>query len=139
MTKEAIKKFVEEDYKDFVIRITCDNEHIYFYNASKNPSVVWDWDNNVIYALELNNEIMDQNKHPMKITQVSLDEIQFLTAFPDKTTILKFINEKFTDEDKKKEAKEILQRTAPAMMGPRSLDRGYVVEDTTNRDNIMKK
>lgn len=121
MTKEAIKKFVEEDYKDFVIMITCDNEHKFYCNASNNPSVVWDWNNNLFLAFDINDEPVDQNKHPMQVTQVSLDEIQFLDAFIDKEAALKFINEKYTKDEDKAVAKTLLQRTAPGVMGPRTL------------------
>lgn len=121
MTKEAIKKFVEEDYKDFVIMVTCDNQHIFYHNAYGNPPIVWDWDNDVLLVLDLNDEPVDQNKHPMQITMVALEEIQFLDAFIDKATAIKFINEKITDEDQKTVCKEYLQKAAPGMMGPRTL------------------
>ena len=121
MTKDAIRKFVEEDYKDFVIMVTCDNEHKFYHNASKNPSIVWDWDNDLFLALDINDEPIDQNKHPMQVTQVSLEEIQFLDAFIDKEAALKFISEKYTDDEDKAVAKAILQKAAPGVMGTRTL------------------
>ena len=122
MTKEAIRKFVEEDYKDFVIMITCDNEHKFYHNAHGNPPIIWDWDNNVFIALDVNDdEIIDQNKHPMQVTMVSLDEIQYLDAYIDKATAIDFINKNITDETKKEEVKALLKKVAPAMMAPRTL------------------
>lgn len=121
MTTDVIKKFVEEEYKDFVIEVTCDNEHRFYHNAAGKPPIIWDWTNEVFMVLEPNHVVNDQNKHPMQITKVALEEIQFLTAYVDKVTVLKFINDNITDEDKKKETKEYLQKLAPAMMGPKTL------------------
>lgn len=120
MTTEVIKKFVE-DHKDFVIEITCDNQHIFYHNAAGRPPVIWDWDNEVIIVLEPNVVMTDQNRYPMQITQVALNEIQFLTAFIDKAKALEFISKYITDEDKKKETKEFLYKLAPSTMGPRTL------------------
>lgn len=121
MTKEAIRKFVEEDYKDFVIMITCDNEHKFYHNATGLPPIVWDWDNNVFISLDTSDIINDQNKHPMQVTMVSLDEIQYLDAFIDRITALNFINQNITDEAKKQEIKSLLQKVAPGTMGFRTL------------------
>ena len=121
MTKELIKKFVEEDYKDCVILITCDNEHKFYYNAHNNTPVVFDWDNDVFIALETNEEIVDQNKHPMQVTMVALEEIQFLTVFIEAKEALNFVNKYVTDEKQKEETLKIIQRTAPSMMGPNTL------------------
>lgn len=122
MTKEAIKKFVEVDYKDYTILVTCDNEHHFYHNAAGNAPIIWDWNNNVFYALDTNDVVNDQNKHPMQVTMVSLDEIQFMDAFIDMNAALKFINEKITDEAKREEVKKVLKKVAPSMMAPRTLD-----------------
>lgn len=121
MTKESIRKFVEEDYKDCVILITCDNEHKFYYNAHGNTPVIFDWDNSLFIALETNEEIVDQNKHPMQVTMVALDEIQFLTAFIETKEAFKFIDTYVKDESQRAEVLKILQKTAPSMMGPRTL------------------
>ena len=121
MTKEVIKKFVEEDHKDHVIMVTCDNEHKFYHNAHGNVPIIWDWDNDVFIAMEPNDELTDQNKHPMQITKVALEEIQFLTAYVDRITALNFITENITDETKKKESLALLQKVAPGTMGPRTL------------------
>ena len=121
MTTDAIRKFVEEDYKDFVIMVTCDNQHVFYHNAAGHPPIIWDWDNEVLLALDTTDEVIDQNKHPLQITMVALEEIQFLDAYIDKATALKFINEKFTDEDQKSMVKTLLNKVAPGSMGPRTL------------------
>lgn len=124
MTKEYIKNFVEE-HKDDTILITCDNEHKFYYNAHGNTPVIWDWDNDAFIALETNQEIVDQNKHPMQVTIVALEEIQFLTAFIDINQTLEFIKEYVTDEKQKENVMKIVQKMKPAMMGPKTL-RGYI-------------
>ena len=121
MTKEVIKKFVEEDYKDHTILVTCDNEHKFFHRSYGNPSIIWDWDNNTFTALEITEDIVDQSGNPMQVTTVSLDEIQFLTAYIDMPSALEFANTKYTDDKEKEKVKGILQKVKPAVMDPRSL------------------
>ena len=118
---DLIRKFVEEDYKDCVILVTCDNEHKFWHNAHFQPDIVWDWDNERFMAFETNEEILDQNKHPIMITMVELAHIQFMTAYPNKAEVLKFINDNYTDEDSKAKALAVFQKAAPGMMGPRTL------------------
>lgn len=118
---DLIKKFVEEDYKDCAILVTCDNEHKFWHNVKDVPPIIWDWDNERFLALETTDEIADQNKHPMQVTSVELAHIQFMTAYIDKTTTIDFINKYITDEEKKKQTLSLLCRTAPGMMGPRTL------------------
>ena len=121
MTKEYIKKFVEEDYKDCLILIICDNEHKFYHNAKNNPPIIWDWDNDVFIALETNNDIIDQYGHSLQVTTVALEEIQFLTASVDIVKALEFVEKNITDEDKKKEVMEIIKKIGPSMMTPKSI------------------
>ena len=121
MTKEVIKKFVEEDFKDFAILVISDNEHRFYHRSKNNPDIVWDWNNDVFYALETTEEVIDQNKHPMQVTAVALEEIQFLTAFIETSKVLEFINEKYSDDSQKEKAKLVLQQVRPSMMGPKTL------------------
>ena len=121
MTKEVIKKFIEQDHKDDVILVTCDNEHKFFHNAYGNPPIIWDWANDRFLVLQTNQDIIDQNGHPFEITSVALEEIQFLTAYVDIATALKFINDNITNEEKKAEVKKLLQKVKPAMMAPTTL------------------
>lgn len=121
MTKETLKKFVEETYKDYTILVTTDNEHRYYHRSYALPDIVWDWDSNTFTALEVHDDETDQNKYPMEITTISLDEIQFITAFIDKPKALEFINENYTEDTSKEKAKSILQKVAPGLMGPRTL------------------
>ena len=117
----TLKKFVEEDYKDFAIMITCDNEHKYFYNTKGQPSVIFNWDEDTMTILETREEVNDQNGHPFEITVVALEEIQFITAYVDTATVIDFINNKYTNEDHKEVAKKILKRMKPCLMGPNTL------------------
>ena len=122
MSTAVIKKFIEEDHKDHAIMVTCDNEHKFWHNTSSNPSLIWNWDKEYFIALESNSdEVVDQNKHPMQVTQVSFDEIQFLTAYIDKVSAIEFIKNNITDEDEKEKVKNLLYKVAPSMMGPRTL------------------
>lgn len=121
MTTDVIRKFVEEDYKNFVIQIRLDNEHHCYCNVPNAAPIIWDWENENFMVIEPNDEIIDQSGHPMQIRLVDFGDIQELTAYVDTTTALKFINEKITDEDKKKAAKAILQKVRPALMSPRTL------------------
>lgn len=121
MTKEVLRKFVEEDFKDFAILVISDNEHRFYHRAKNNPDIVWDWDNDVFYALETNEETIDQNGHPMQVTAVALEEIQFITAFIDTKKGIEFINDKYSDDSQKEKAKLVLHQIKPGMMGPTTL------------------
>lgn len=121
MTKDQLRKFVEEDFKDFAILVISDNEHRFYHRTKSSPDIVWDWDNDVFYVLEPNEEMTDQNKHPMEVTMVSLEEIQFISAFIDAKKSIEFINNNYTEDEQKEKAKEILQVVKPGFMGPRTL------------------
>lgn len=121
MTVDTIRKFVEEDYKDYAIMITCDNEHKYYYNTKGNPSVIWNWDDGTFTALETREEVNDQNGHPFEITKVAIEEIQFITAYVDMATAIDFINKNYTDEKQKEVAKKVLKRMKPCLMAPNTL------------------
>ena len=113
MTKEAIKKFVEEDFKDYSILVTTDNEHKFFHRTKGNPDVVWDWDNDCFLGLENSEDIIGQHTKPFQVTQVALDEIQFLTAFIDVPKALEFVKENYTEEVAIYKAKETIQKCTP--------------------------
>lgn len=132
MTKEVIKKFVEEDFKDFTILVISDNEHRFYHRAKNNPDIVWDWDNDVFYALETNEEVVDQNGHPMQVTAVALEEIQFITAFIETKKAIEFINSKYTDESQKEKAKSVLQQIKPSMMGPKTVRKTLADDEYRN-------
>ena len=121
MTKETLKKFVEEDYKDYTILVITDNEHRFYHRSDFLPDIVWDWDNGTFTAFEINDDETDQNKYPIEITTIALDEIQFITAIIDKAKAIEFINQNYTDDECKEKAKEFLQKVAPGLMGPRTL------------------
>ena len=57
----------------------------------------------------------------MQVTSVALEEIQFITAYIDTQTALNFINEKYTEEADKENAKQVLQKIKPGQMGPKTL------------------
>lgn len=121
MTKDQLKKFVEEDFKDFAILVISDNEHRFYHRTKNSPDLIWDWNNDVFYALESNEEMTDQNMHPMQVTMVALEEIQFITAFVDTKKSIEFINDKYTDAEQKEKAKGVLQTVKPGFMGPKTL------------------
>lgn len=125
LATELIKKFVEEDFKDFSILVICDNEHRFYHRTHNCPDIIWDWDNEAFMAMDVNENVADQQKHPIEVVYVSFGEIQFLHAFADTEKTLELINEKYTDEKSIKKAKSILQKIRPSMMGARTLRDGY--------------
>ena len=132
MSKEVIKKFVEEDFKDHTILVICDNEHKFYHRSYGSPDIVWDWNNDRFLALESAEDVADQNKNSMQVTSVSLEEIQFLRAFIDVPTALEFVNKNYKEEDAKKKAKDTLQIVKPGQMGPRTLRRFGVDKNSIN-------
>lgn len=119
--KALIKKFVEEDYKNHSIRVVTDNEHIYYHRAYGMPDIVWDWDNNRFMVMDINLDSTDQNGNPIEISSVSLDEIQFMTAFVNTNEAMNFITTYYKDAKSKEKAMTFLQKVKPGQMGPRTL------------------
>lgn len=130
--KALIKKFVEEDYKDHSIRVVTDNEHIYYHRAYGMPDIVWDWDNNRFLAMDINLDATDQNGNPIEITAVSLDEIQFITAFVNVQQAMNFINQYYKDDKAKEKAQKFLQKVKPGQMGPKTLRQFGRTQDGLN-------
>ena len=121
MTADAIRKFVEEDYKDCMIQIRCDNQHLFYDHVANNAPIIWDWEKENFMVIEANDELVNQSGQPMQIRLVEFDQIQELIAYVDTTTALDFINKNITDETKKEELKSMLAKIKPAMMTPKSL------------------
>lgn len=136
MTKDLLQKFVEEDFKDFAILVISDNEHRFYHRSKNNPDIVWDWDNEVFYALETNEEVIDQNMHPMQVTMVALEEIQFITAFVDTKKSIEFINENYTNDAQKEKAKGVLYQVKPGIMGPRTLRKNLNDDEYLNNPKL---
>lgn len=135
MTANVIKNFIEK-YKNFIIQVRVDNEHLFYYNAPNNAPIIWDWDNETLMVIEPNDELMDQSGHPMQIRLVDFEVVQGLTAYVDTVTALDFINENITDEDKKKEVKAQLQKVRPAMMSPTSFrTKDYITTNKAESDS----
>ena len=121
MTMETLKKFVEEDFKDYTILVTTDNEHRYYHRSDFLPDIVWNWNEETFTAFEMNDDETDQYKYPIEITTVALAEIQFITAIIDKPKAIEFITGNYTDDKSKEKAKTFLQKIAPGQMGPNTL------------------
>ena len=121
MTTDVIRKFIEEDYKDFVILVRCDNEHLYYHNSPGNSPLIWDWDKEHFMFIEPNDNILAQSEFPMQIHLIDFGDIQELTAYVDKTTALNFINNNITDEDMQKKLKSQLQKLSASMMDTKTL------------------
>lgn len=136
MTKDLLKKFVEEDFKDFAILVISDNEHRFYHRTQSSPDIIWDWANEVFYAFEANEEMTDQNKHPMQVTMVALEEIQFITAFVDAKKSIEFINDNYTDDDQKEKAKLVLQKVKPGFMGPTTLKKNLNDDEYLNNPKL---
>lgn len=131
MSKDIIKKFVEEDFKDNTILVTCDNEHKFYHRSYGNPDIIWDWDNDRFMTLQSAEDVADQNKNSLEITSVSLDEIQFLTAYVDVPKALEFANKNYIGDSQEK-AKETIRIVKPGQMGPRTLRKFGTDKDGLN-------
>lgn len=116
---ESIRKFVEEDYKDCAILVTCDNQHLFWDNVSSYPDLIWDWENDTLKALDFNTETVNQNQHPIMITETAISLIQYVTAYPNTSEVIDFINKSYTDEKKKEKALSLLQKSLPCIMNPK--------------------
>lgn len=109
-----IKEFITfHRSKGHVVKIRCDNEHIFYDNADPkhNAPIVWDWNKECFYALRHNQELMgSQVSTPFSITLVDFHQIQDMQAYVPIPEVMEFIQEKYTDEKEKKAVTEFMQR-----------------------------
>lgn len=124
MKIDTIKKFVEEDFKDFVILVTCDNEHKFYHNAIGKPPIIWDWDNGTFTILDVNNDFVDQGKYPARVTTVAIEEIQFIDAFIDINAAIKFVNDNIAEDQDKITSMGLLKKLKPNMMTTEAMRQG---------------
>lgn len=111
-----IKEFItEHKAKGHVIKIRCDNEHIFYDNADTryNAPLVWDWAKECFYALRHNDELGDsQMSTPFSITLVDFHQIQDMQAYAPMNYILDFVNKKYTDAKEKAAVTKFIQRAS---------------------------
>ena len=104
MTKEQIVNFRDKVAKDKMIKIVCDNQHIFYDNIAQYPPVIWDDDNETFTIIRVNQDAGGHDKYPFETVQTSYEHIQFIHCFDTTETAIKLMNELgsgLTDEQMK--------------------------------------
>lgn len=103
MTKDQVVNFRDVVAKDKMIKIICDNQHIFYDNIAQYPPIMWDDANEVFTVVRVNQDAGGQDKYPFETVQTSYEMIQFIHCFDTAETALKLKNElgaNLTDDQK---------------------------------------
>ena len=95
MTKEAVIDFRDGIGKDKILKITCDNQHIFYDGIAHNSPIMWDDDKEVFTACRVNQGPM-QSEYPFETVSVMYDQIQFMHCYDTAATVLDVKKEKGT-------------------------------------------
>lgn len=114
MTKEQVVNFRDNVAKDKMIKITCDNQHIFYDNIAQYAPIIWDDDNEVFTVIRVNPDANAQIDYPYETVQTSYDMIQFMHCYDTTENAIKLMNEMGTDLDDNQKAsfKKFISETA---------------------------
>lgn len=93
MTKEQVVNFRDNIAKDKMIKIVCDNQHIFYDNIAQYPPVVWDDSNETFTVIRTNPDPNGQVKYPFETVQTSYEMIQFMHCYDTAQSAIKLMNE----------------------------------------------
>lgn len=85
MDKATVLKYRKlADSKNLPMKVISDNEHWFLHNINDACTLIWDDDNELLYALSVNNDYYSQCTLPIKLTVVEYDCIQTIEVYMDK-------------------------------------------------------
>ena len=114
MTKEQIIKFRDEIGKDKMLKIVCDNQHIFYDNIASYPPVIWDDENETFMAIRVCQDPNVQVETPYETIQTSYEHIQFMHCYDTVASAIDLMNAYGSrlSEDKKKQFETYLSESA---------------------------
>lgn len=81
MTKEQVVEFRDVVGKDKILKIVCDNQHIFYDRAVHKCPIMWDDDNEVFTVCRINQDPIMQETYPIETVQTSYEHIQFMHCY----------------------------------------------------------
>ena len=129
MLKETIKYARDVLGKDKPLKITLDNQHIFYDRLPMSCPLMWDDENERIYILRTNQDAMSQVNLPLETTVVDYEDIQQVAVYDDLATVQS--NEWITllTEDQKKKFIEFLGYNGTRGMKPNTYFKVKAKED----------
>lgn len=104
MTKEQIIKFRDEIGKDKMLKIVCDNQHIFYDNIASYPPIIWDDDNETFMAVRVCQDANVQVETPYETIQTSYEHVQFMHCYDTVASAIDIMNvygQNLSDDKKK--------------------------------------
>lgn len=108
MTKDQVISFRDGIGKDKILKIVCDNQHIFYDNVAQKCPIMWDDDNEVFTTCRINQEPHIQKAYPIETVQTAYDHIQFMHCYDTTATALELETLDKIPEDRKKYFDEFL-------------------------------
>lgn len=87
MTKDQVI-LIREQFKDKIIKITLDNQHIFYDNTDAKYPIIWDDDNELFIVIRPNQDAYVQYEAPFEVNISGYDHIQQMTTVTTATDIL---------------------------------------------------
>lgn len=114
MTKDQVVNFRENVAKGKIIKVVCDNQHIFYDNIAQYAPIIWDDANETFTVVRVNPDANAQDLFPYETVQTTYEMIQFMHCFDTAANAIKIMNELGTnlDDEQKKAFKKFLSETA---------------------------
>lgn len=94
MDKATVKKYRDlADSSNLPMKVISDNEHWFLHNVDNACKLIWDDDNELLYALSLNNDYYSQCALPIKLTAIGYGEIQTIEVYMDKVAAVTYLGD----------------------------------------------
>lgn len=93
MDKATIKKMRDyADEHDIPMVIYGDNEHLFYHNTKDHYPLIWDDDNNMVFAFQHNNDPYVQQEYPLDIVCIEYEFIQYIKLIANREVALDVFN-----------------------------------------------
>lgn len=98
MKTENVIDFRDNTGKDKILKIVCDNQHIFYDRVSHNTPIIWDDAKEQFTACRANQDPYMQQQYPVETVSVDYDQIQFMHCYDSIASALGVAEAKGLDE-----------------------------------------
>lgn len=93
MDVATIKQYREmADAKHLPMKVVADNEHWFLHNVDNAFELIWNDENETLYAYSNNNDYYSQCALPVKLTVTKYENIQFIEFYMDKVAAVEHLS-----------------------------------------------
>ena len=112
MKTENVISFRDGIGKDKILKIVCDNQHIFYDRIAQNSPIIWEDDKEQFTACRANQDPYTQKEYPIETVTVDYDQIQFMHCLDTVATALDVAKKKSLSGDKLKLLEKFLSESA---------------------------